>query len=297
MRLRGIIPALATPLTPDLEPDEAGFRRLVQYQLEGDVVGLFACSSTGEGPMLADEQWSRVLGWAIREANGQVPVLAHVTDVGVPRVLDRVRRAADLGADAVAAAAPYYYQHTDAEVLDFFVTIADRSPLPLFVYNIPQRVKTALTVEQLLELAPHPNIAGMKDSPANAVLHLELLRRVRERHLDFTVLNGTEAYLGASVMMGGDGGLLGVANLAPRLCVELYEAAARGDAAAVRELQSRLSDLTGVFTIPGGSFAGNLKAALEMLGLCGSTVLPPLSMPTDNTRAAIRALLQRHSLL
>ncbi len=67
--------------------------------------------------------------------------------------------------------------------------------------------------------------------------------------------------------------------------------------AAVRELQSRLSDLTGVFTIPGGSFAGNLKAALEMLGLCGSTVLPPLSMPTDNTRAAIRALLQRHSLL
>lgn len=297
MRLRGILPALATPLTPDLEPDEAGLRRLVQYQLEAGVVGLFACSSTGEGPMLTDEQWSRVLGWAIREVEGRVPVLAHVTDVGVPRVLDRVRRAADLGAAAVAAAAPYYYQHTDAEVIDFFVTIADRSPLPLFVYNIPQRVKTALTVEQLLALAPHPNIVGMKDSAANAVLHLEVLRRVRERDLDFTVLNGTEAYLGASVMMGGDGGLLGAANLAPRLCVELYEAAARGDIAAVRELQPRLSDLTGVFTLPGGSFAGNLKAALEMLGLCGSTVLPPLAPPTAETRAAVRALLQRHSLL
>lgn len=297
MRLQGIIPALATPLTPDLEPDEAGFRRLVQYQLEGGVVGLFPCSSTGEGPMLSDENWARLLGWAISEANGRVPVLAHVTDVGLPRVLDRVRRAANLGADAVAAAAPYYYQHTDAEVLGFFENLADASPLPVFVYNIPQRVKTALRVEQLLALAPHPNIAGMKDSAANAVLHLELLRRVRERELDFTVLNGTEAYLGASVMMGGDGGLLGVANLAPRLCVQLYEAAARGDAAAVRELQPRLSELTGIFTVPGCSFAGNLKAALALLGLGGDTVLPPFGTPSPEARAAIRALLERHDLL
>ncbi len=297
MQLRGIIPALATPLTPDFTPDEAGLRRLVQYQLAGGVVGLFPCSSTGEGPMLRDEDWARVTAWAVQEAAGRATVLAHVTDVGLPRVLDRVRHAADLGADAVAAAAPYYYQHTDAEVLGFFTAVADASPLPLFIYNIPSRVKTALTVEQLLALAQHPNIAGMKDSSGDATMHLNLLRRAREQALDFCVLNGTETTLGFSVLLGGDGGLVGIANLAPRLCVQLYEAATWRDAEAVRDLQARVSDLTGVFAVPGCGFAGNLKAALEMMGLCDGTVMPPFGTPSAEGRAAIKALLARHGLV
>lgn len=294
-KLKGIVPALATPMNKDLRPDEAGVRKLVQYQLDGGVDGFFVCGSTGEGPILRDEDWRQVHLWVIDEVGGRVPILAHVADVGTARAIDRAKQAADFGADAAVATLPYYYVHAGQEATRFFVGLADESPLPVYIYNVPQRTQVPLSVDQMAELAQHPNIKGVKDSSVDVMLHFDLIQRLKDT--DFTVLNGSEFFLGASVMMGGDGGLLGICNVCPKLCVELYEAAARGDIPAVRRLQPIVSDLTTIFFTKPGNALSAIKKAVALLGLCQPYISHPFLPTTAEQDKAIEGILKRNGLL
>jgi 4-hydroxy-tetrahydrodipicolinate synthase len=294
-KLRGIIPALATPLLEDGSPDEAGIRKLVRHQLEGGVCGFFPCGSTGEGPLLTDADWQAALTFVISEVNGAVPVLANVSDTGTKRTIERAKQAADMGADAAVATLPYYYVCGEEEARRFFVGVADESPVPLFIYNVPQRTGYNLPARLLVELSKHPNIKGVKDSAVDPILHFDLIHLLH--NTEFTVLNGSEFFLGASVMMGGDGGLLGICNVAPALCVELYEAAAQGDIPAVRRLQPMVSDVTTIFFTKGGAPISALKKAMEMLGLCEAWAGEPFLPTTKTQDAEIRAILERNGLL
>jgi 2-dehydro-3-deoxy-D-pentonate aldolase len=294
-KLRGIIPALATPLLENGEPDEAGIRKLVEYQLDNGVVGFFPCGSTGEGPMLRDEDWRQVIGTVVSAVAGRAPILANVADTGTRRAIERAQTAAELGADAVVATLPFYYVHGGQEASRFFIELADHSPLPLYIYNVPQRTGFNLPADLLVQLSEHPNIHGVKDSAVDPILHFELIDRLR--NTDFTVLNGCEFFIGASVMMGGDGGLLGICNLAPKLCTELYAAATQGDIPAVRRLQPMVSDLTKISFTEGGSALSALKKALEMLDLCGPWSSHPFTPTTMEQEATIRLILERNGLL
>jgi|LSQX01.2.fsa_nt_gb 4-hydroxy-tetrahydrodipicolinate synthase len=294
-KLRGIIPALATPLLEDGSPDEAGIRKLVRHQLEGGVCGFFPCGSTGEGPMLTEAHWRSALGWVISEVNGQVPILANISDTGTQRTVQRAQQAAELGADAAVATLPYYYVCKEDEARRFFVAVADQSPVPLFIYNVPQRTGFNLPAPLIAELSRHPNIKGVKDSAVDPILHFDLINLLH--NTDFTVLNGSEFFVGASVMMGGDGGLLGICNVAPVLCVELYEAAAQGDIPAVRRLQPLVSDVTTIFFTKGGAPISALKKAMEMLGLCQGWTSAPFEPTTETQDGEIRTILERNGLL
>lgn len=294
-KLKGIIPALATPLLEDGTPDEEGLRRLVEFQIEGGVSGFFPCGSTGEGPMFREADWATVIRVVVEQVAGRVPVLAHVAEPSTARVIERAMMAADLGADAVVSTLPYYYVHAGEEARRFFTAVAEASPLPLFIYNVPQRTQVPLSAVMLEELSQHPNIHGVKDSANDPILHFDLIHRLA--NTDFTVLNGSEFYLGASVMMGGDGGLLGICNVAPKLCVELYEAAARGDIPAVRKLQPQVSDVTTVFFTKGGSALSALKMAMSMLGLCQPHATHPFIPTTPEQDGEIKVILERNGLV
>jgi 2-dehydro-3-deoxy-D-pentonate aldolase len=294
-KLRGILPALATPLLEDGSPDEASLRKLIRQQLDGGVSGFFMCGSTGEGPMLTDADWATVIGISVSEVAGRVPILANVADTGTRRAIERAREAATLGADAVVATLPFYYVHAGQEAVRFFTRLADESPLPVYVYNVPQRTGYSLPADMLVALADHPNIHGVKDSAVDPILHFELVDRLH--NTDFTVLNGSEFFLGASVMMGGDGGLLGICNVCPKLCVELYEVAAQGDIPAVRRLQPLVSDVTKIFFTQPGSPLSGLKKAMEMLELCGPWASHPFTATTTQQDDTIRKILERNGLL
>ena len=294
-KLKGIIPALATPLLEDGRPDEAGVRKLTQFQLDGGVSGFFVGGSTGEGPILRDEDWRQVHEWVIDQVAGKVPILAHCADVGTARAIERARAAADFGADAVVATLPYYYVHQGQEAIRFFTALADASALPVYIYNVPQRTQVAMSAEMLQELSLHPNIHGVKDSSVDPILHFDLIHRMMDT--DFTVLNGCEFFVGASIMMGGDGGLLGICNVCPRLCVDLYEAAARGDIPAVRKLQPIVSDITTVFFTKGGSALSALKQAMAMMGLCQPYTSHPFTPTTPEQDTVIEGILKRNGLL
>lgn len=293
--LRGVLPALATPLTAEGRANEAAIRKLTQFQLANGVSGLFVCGSMGEGPMLCDDDWRQTLAWVITETASQVPVLANVADTSTMRAIARTRQAMELGADAVVSTLPYYYVHAGLEAERYFTELADASPLPLYIYNLPQRTQVQLSADLLEKLATHPNIKGVKDSSVDPILHFELIRRMQKA--DFVVLNGCEFFAGASILMGGDGVLLGVCNLCPRLCVDLYEAAQRGEVAEVRRLQTMVSDVTGAFFVAGVSLLSALKCALHLMGIGGPTSASPFAPVTAAQTAQIQAILSRNGLL
>jgi len=293
--LRGLIPALATPLNSDFTVDTGALKALVNYVIEGGARGIFALSSTGEGPMLTDEQKRVVVTTAAEASAGRAAVLMHIPDTSTERVVNWARVAPDLGAQAVVSTLPFYFHHEDEQTLYFYRTVADASPLPLFLYNVPYCTGVKVTDEQVAELAEHPNIVGIKDSTQDW-RHFQRIIYIKDQRPDFLVFTGDEESLGSSVLMGADGGVLGLGNVCPALCTALIEAAERRDVDEVRRLQRELTDLQQMWFVFSCA-SGALKRTLHLLGLAQPYVTPPLIPAPEQLDDFLRDLLSRHGLL
>ena len=293
--LRGIIPALATPLRADGSVDVDGMARLVDYVVEGGVKGLFVLSSTGEGPMLREEDKEVAVRTAVEAAAGRVAILVHIPDTSTARVIRQAEKAAELGADYVVSTLPFYFRHAGAQTMSFYTDVAEESPRPVMIYNVPYCTGVQVTAEEIAELAAHPNIVGIKDSTQDW-RHFQQVIRVKDSVPEFMVYNGDEEALASTVLMGGDGGVLGLANVAPRLCVDLFEAADRGDVARARKLQAKLAELQDIWTMAECGHGG-LKLALSVLGICEPHVTRPLIPPSPDLEPRMLRLLRQHGLI
>ncbi len=293
--LRGLIPALATPLNEDFTVDTGGLKALVDYVIGGGARGIFVLSSTGEGPMLADEQRHVAVTAAAEAAAGRAPVLMHVPETSTERVLRWARLAPELGAQYIVSTLPFYFHHEGQQTLDFYHALADASRLPVFLYNVPFCTGVHITHQQIAQLAAHPNIVGIKDSTQDW-RHFQKVIRIKQQHPGFLVFNGDEEALASTVFMGGDGGVLGLGNVCPALCTAVFEAAHRGDVEAARRLQAELTDLQQMwfcFACPSGA----LKMTLGLLGLAKPYVTPPLLPAPPELEPFLRELLSRHGLV
>jgi dihydrodipicolinate synthase/N-acetylneuraminate lyase len=295
-RLRGLVVALATPLQDDGSVDREALARLVDYVAAGGAVGIFVLSSTGEGPMLPEEQQRAAVESAVAAAQGRLAVLCNISDTGTTRVLRRAEQAAELGADYLVCTLPFYFHHRGQEILDFYYAVADVAARPLLIYNVPCYTGVQITPGQVGELAAHPNIVGIKDSTQDWVAFQRIVR-LKDQRPEWMVFNGDEEALASSVLMGADGGVLGLGNVAPRLCAELFAAADRGDLLTARRLQSALADLQQLWSLAGDAGHGCLKLALHLLGFCQPHVSAPLRPAPPELRPRVAALLARHGLL
>ncbi len=303
--LRGIVPPVVTPLDGDGEIDERGLRRLAEYLIAGGVGGLFLLGSSAEAVSLLPAERRRVCEIMFDATSDSLPRLVGVSAPGFAEVLQNIEMVADFPADAIVCTPPFYFGYDHGEVLDFYYALAERSPIPLFLYNMPLRTRHELTLEQLLRLADHPKIIGLKDTSGSFQLMLELIRGLEGRD-DFALFQGDERLLTSSVLQGCHGGVVGLANLAPRLCADAYAAAAVGDREASWELQGRINELFQVFFTVGtsgrgpvsvGNTIGGLKLALELLGLCSRRCRFPAKRLTDGDADKIAAILRSTGLL
>ena len=276
-KIRGIIPPMVTPLRGQDTMDQEGADTLVEHLVGGGVAGLFILGTTGEAPSLSGRLRREFITQVCSHVGDRVPVLVGISDTAFAESVALADYAADRGAAGVVATAPYYSAASQAEIIDWFEALADASPLPLYLYNMPSCVKVMLEVPTVLRLAGHPNIAGLKDSSANMTYFAALLHHLGGRD-DFALYVGPEEITGACVLMGADGGVNGGANLFPRLYSTLFSAADRGDLAEVQRLQTLVERVsTALYSIvPGGSsYLRGLKAALAASGLCcGHLALP-----------------------
>jgi len=291
-KLAGVISPLATPLQADESLDVPALERLVAHVLGAGVQAVFVAGSTGEFAALREETRRQAIEVVIGQAAGAVPVLVGVGEAGSERAAGWARIAQVAGADAVVGMLPYYYSTaTVGEVVAHFEHIAAATSLPVLLYNIPSRTKDVIPLEAVARLRRHDQVVGIKDSAEEMNHFYRLLQMAGP---GFRVFQGSEMQAGISLLLGADGVVLGMSNIAPGLCVRLYQAAAQGDIAGTKRYQDILADLNRLYWLGDGSVYGNLKCALHHLGICAPHVSRPLARPSAAGRAQVEALLEKH---
>lgn len=292
--IKGIIPPMITPLKGDDELDLEGTSRLVEHMLAGGVHALFLLGTTGEAQSLTYRLRYEFVERVCRQVAGRVPVLVGVTDTALDESVRLAEHAAKCGAVGVVAAAPYYFAPSQQELVEYYTALADRLPLPLYLYNMPSHVKVFLEPATVKTLADHPNIVGLKDSSANMTYFETLIYHLGDRD-DFALYVGPEELTGECVLMGADGGVNGGANLFPELYVAMYDAACKHDIVRVRELQHRIMQIsTTIYTVGkyGSSYLKGVKCALSLMGICDDYLSYPYRKFRAEERSRIRQALE-----
>lgn len=276
--LRGIITAMVTPLHNAATLDVDGIERLVEHLISGGVHGLFVLGTTGEAPALSYSLREQVIRLVCKNVKGRVPVVVGVTDTSFAEAVTLSEKAAEFGAQAVVAASPYYFQLSQDDLLRFCTRLARAVPLPLLLYNAPSNAHHTFAVSTVLRAAEVPNIVGIKDSGFNMGYFHSLREGLRHRP-DFTLLVGPEELAAEAVLLGGHGGMCAGSNVYPQLFVELYNAAATGDLARVKQVHSEVMRF-GRAVYHSAKYEANplrgLKCALNLLGICEGGLTEPL---------------------
>ena len=233
---------------------------------------------------------------AVKAIGGRVPIICGVMDTSTQRVIQNIEIAEQFGVDAVAATPGYYYPSTDdADLIEFYYDVAASTDLPVFIYNIPSTVKTAIkpyVVAQLAETCE--NIVGIKDSSGDWTNCLSLLARLGDKP-DFSIMLGSHTALGAAVLFGADGGVVSISNVAPKESVALYNAAKARDIDEVHRLQKLLLRLSKIYTY--GQGVSGMKACLEILGVCNAYTTSPLLPTGESVKDEIRQLLSEAGIV
>lgn len=273
-RFRGIVPPIVTPLLDAETLDVDGLERLVEHVLAGGVHGLFVLGTTGEGPSLAHALQRDLVGRVVRLVGGRAPVLVGITDASAAESVALARCAADHGADAVVAAPPYYFPAAQEPLVRWARELAERVPLPLLLYNMPEMTKLVLEPDTLRRLADCTNIVGVKDSGGDLRLFADMVAIARSARPDWSLFVGPELLLPEASALGGHGAVAGGANVMPRLFVDLYDAVEAGDIPLIGSLRDRartLGRLYDVGRMPGRIVVG-IKTALAAMGICHDVV-------------------------
>ena len=287
----GSIPALVTPFAAG-RVEEAIFRDFVAWQIDQGSDALVPCGTTGEVATLSAEEHRDVISTAVQAANGRVSVIAGCGTYSTAASIERVRAAADLGANAALIVVPYYNKPSQAGLKAHFTAIAEASPIPIVVYNVPSRTVADISVETLAEVAKHPRIVAVKDATGN-------LGRVSAQRLacgeDFVQLSGNDDMALGFNAMGGVGCISVTANVAPKLCSDFQRAMREGRWDEALVLQDKLYPLhAALFT---DASPGPTKYALSRVRPGFPIELRlPLTEPSDASKRAVDAALAHAGL-
>ena len=240
--LSGVVPPCITPLDDVGDPDPAATHKLSEHALSGGCTGLFVLGGCGEGPWLTIHQRTQVVKAAREAAAGRAPVLAGCMFPATGPTIEAARAAADAGADALVIGSPYYFAVDGAAQRRHVEAVLHAVDLPVLLYNIPPSTHHILSQDVVSALATEPRVLGIKDS-AGDIKAFDAFIRIKHARPDFRVLQGHEGAMGASLLMGGDGLVPGLANVAPALFVELIQAVRQTELDRVKALQEQIDQL------------------------------------------------------
>lgn len=290
-RFGGVMGPMVTPFTADESLDMAGFEANVRAHMSAGLHGVLVAGSTGEAALLGDDERRRLIEAARKLVPADRTLLAGTGAESTRHCVARCRDAASSGADAVLVVSPHYYSSsmTPAALKAHFTRVADESPLPVLLYNIPKYAHFRLEPDLIAELSTHPNIAGMKDSAGDMTF---FARYVESQSDTFDVLTGHGGTFATALSLGARGGILAVALFAAELALEVWQAHGEGriaDAeAAQKPLVAMAAEIVARMGVPG------VKAALDRVGLNGGHVRLPL-LPTPSADLALINELLRAS--
>ena len=291
--LNGIFPPITTPFIDDnvaYDKLASNIEKWGQTGLKGFVV----LGSNGEYVSLSEEEKRKVVETVVQAAPDHMSIIAGT---GCESTRETIRLTADcaaLGAHAALVVTPHYFggKMTEAALVRHYTAIADNSPIPIILYNVPKFTHVNLGANIVARLSQHPNITGIKDSTGNVIQLGEFLPRVGS---DFSVLVGTAGALYGGLSLGCAGGVLALANVASEECVRIHELVQDGDHKAAQLIQLRMIPVNQAVTATYG--VAGLKTALDMRGYFGGVPRAPLLPSSDSEKAAVADILKEAGLL
>lgn len=288
LRLRGVFPPIPTPFTADGDLATGELRRNLGWWAGTGLAGFVVLGSNGEYVALSEQEKLEAIRVTRETVAAGQSVIAGTGAESTRETIRLSRAAAELGVDAVIVVTPHYYRTRmdAASLLAHYRAVADATPVPVLLYNVPANTGIDMAPEVVIQLAEHPNIVGIKDSSGNMPSMAEVLRAGPS---DFAVFAGSAGFMLPALAMGAAGAIVAQANVAPRETVALFDGFQKGDLAAARALQLRLLPVNTAVTARWGVPA--LKAALDRLGRYGGPPRLPLLQLGPSECAALDRVL------
>jgi 4-hydroxy-tetrahydrodipicolinate synthase len=288
----GVGTALVTPFSKNGDLDEASVRRLARRQIDAGVHFLVPCGTTGESPTLTLHERARTVEILVDESRGRVPILAGAGGYDTKEVIHSAAEMMKAGAQGLLSVTPYYNKPTQEGLYQHYRAIAESTPLPIVVYNVPGRTGVNVEVATLARLAEIPTIVGVKEASGNVTQMCEVCRAVPS---DFIVLSGDDALTLPLMAIGGRGIISVASNEIPAEMVEMVEAAERGDFVAARAIHTRILPLMQINFVESNPIP--VKAAMAAMGLVEEVYRLPMVPPKKESSEKIARVLNELGLL
>lgn len=290
-RLRGVGTALVTPFTKKGDIDFEALERVVEFSIDGGVDFLVALGTTGESPTLSSEEKREVCAAVARFNRGRLPLVMGMGGNDTASLLKQIGKTDFSGYSYILSVAPYYNKPGQRGLYAHFKAVAEASPVPVIVYNIPSRCGANIEPETIVKLAESvPNIAAVKEASGLIVKISEILR---DRPAHFLVLSGDDSLTLPLVAMGADGVISTAANLLPKEMAQIVRGVQEGNLAMAQQLHYRISEILKLFFEQGNP--PGIKAGLHIRGLCENVLRLPLVPVTRNLYGRMEAELAKLS--
>ncbi|MBC7315252.1 MAG: dihydrodipicolinate synthase family protein [Chloroflexi bacterium] len=292
--LAGVYPPIITPFDDSGTLDAEALAFNVAKWEETGLRGYCVAGSNGEGVLLTDEEICQAVRLVRREASPEKVVIAGTGRESTPATIRLTRAAAEAGAHVALVITPSFYGNEmgPAALLRHYEAVAEASPIPILLYNVPKYTNLNMAPSTVARLASHEKIVGIKDSAGNIGQIIDLLRLCPP---DFQVFVGNGPAFLSGLQVGAVGGILAVANVAPREYVSIWELGRAGRWEEARQIHFRLMPVGQAVTT--GYGVPGLKAAMDLLGYRGGAPRPPLLPADASARQAIAHILREAGLL
>lgn len=293
--LRGVMQSTVTPLKEDFSPDLPTFERLVEFHIRTGATAISWPHHKAESLNLTIAERKLFAEAAVKVTAGRVPVSIHVSALALEDSMELARHAQKIGADAIIAITPYFWNLSIEALYDYFVWLGASIDLPLIAYNSPRYLSgveiTGDLTRRLIERLP--NFIAMKEASFNSEKFLEIARVALALRPNFSMIAGVE-FLLSSVPLGGAGSYSSAGAICPNLCNQLFDACIAGEWARARELQYKLARLWDLFR---DQYPSSLKGGMVIMGRPVGPTRAPLPTATRERQAYIRTQLEELGIL
>jgi len=286
-KLQGIGVALVTPMNEQKEIDFKSLKRLLGHTAKG-VDYYVVMGTTGESATLSKEEKKKVLSFVIENNPKNLPIVYGIGGNNTQSVLEEIKSTNLEGVDALLSVSPYYNKPSQEGIYQHFKAVAEASPLPVILYNVPGRTASNLTAETTLRLANLKNIIGIKEASGNLE---QCMKIVKEKPKDFMLISGDDLLTLPVYTIGGVGVISVLANALPKVFLKIKEHTLTGNLAKAQAEQFKILDINGPMYEEGNPVG--IKYLLSLMGICQAFVRLPLVVASASLQKKIAGIYQK----
>jgi 4-hydroxy-tetrahydrodipicolinate synthase len=290
-KFHGVAPALVTPMLADGQVDYQGLKRLIQHVTDGGVDYLVVHGTTGESATTDKNEQKAILDFIKENNSKNLPIVYGLGGNNTPNVVQALKDIDFQGVDAILSVCPYYNKPGARGVIAHYTAIADASPVPVIMYNIPGRSGINMSSTTTLTLAQHPNIIGIKE--ASCIIE-QCMEIYKDKPEDFLLISGDDVQAVPTIACGGVGIISVIANAIPAKFTELIHAAMDGDFLKARTMLGSFLAIDPLLYEEGNPVG--VKKILELKGICSSDVRLPLMKASDELGERMQVVIAKDNL-